>query len=377
MPPLRRSAKKDPAVGTTSANLDGDALNVDDSARALESVATNLEILETNRDDGSVAAVGVVPDATAMSRPGRPSKLPIAVQFPLVTILSFSISSLGYSFLNEWSGGELANVGKTLNTWEEVGALAGWRIVELALGWFAGFDSLDVAALNLLAHGPAISLLSTFYNISTPTALSALGIEMLSTFAPFQLLRPLSGAHVREAKNVANREILTDIPIQAYTTLLSAMIYGITLFSALHTYLPTSFAVYFEGLPDLTPAYTANYLSLLPVALAFGFAARSFIFTPFTATGRSKEDGKLEQFDPVTATLGETVLYNLWGYTTRGKVIILRTAVVMVMTGISTYLQCFMTIGGVEPRGAASYAGPWVVASFLTGVALAFVGEEP
>lgn len=220
-------------------------------------------------------------------------------------------------------------------------------------------------------------LLSTFYNIRTPTALSALAIKMLSTFAPFQLLRPLSGAHAREAKGVANREILTDIPIQAYTTLLSAMIYGISLFSAFHTYLPTSFAVYFEGLPDLTPVYTASYLTLVPVSLAFGFAARSFIFTPFTATGRSKEDGKLEQFDPVTATLGETVLYNLWGYTTRAKVIILRTAVAMTVTGISTWLQCLMTIHGVESRGAADYAGPWVVASFLTGVALAFVGEEP
>lgn len=218
--------------------------------------------------------------------------------------------------------------------------------------------------------------MSTFYNISTPTVLSALGIEMLSTFAPFTALRPLSGAHAPGSKGVANREIITDAPIQIYTTLLSALIYGITLFIALHTFLPTSLILYFENIPSLTPAYTANYLTILPITLAFGFAARTFIFTPFAATGRSKEDGRLGEFDPVTATLGETVAFNLWGYTSRAKVIILRTGVAMAVTGINTYLQTHMTVGGVETRGAAAYALPWVGATFFTGLALAFVGGE-
>ncbi|KAL0931866.1 uncharacterized protein CTRU02_212819 [Colletotrichum truncatum] len=386
MPTLRRRAEPS---RSTEADIDVD----ETKTRAIEPVASNLETLAT-APDGTVEALGVVNDATELpatmtkeevseqiSERDRDhlhprlqrSHLPTALQFPLVTVLSFSISSLCYSFLSEWSRGELAGISKSLDTWGEVTALAGWRIFELALGWFGNFDSYDLAALNLLAHGPTMYLIATFYNISPATAISALGIEMLSTFVPFQLLRPLSGAHAG-AKNVANRELLSDIPITLFTTILAAGTYSFTLFTAYKTFLPTNLVLYFEGLPNLAPAYTANFLTTLPVTLAFGIAAKTYIFTPFVATGKTAEDGKLEEFDPATATLGETLAWNFWGYTTRAKVVILRTTVAMILTGVNTYLQTFMTINGVESYGAAVYAGVWVAAAFLAGVGLGFVG---
>ncbi|KAH6687147.1 hypothetical protein F5X68DRAFT_206871 [Plectosphaerella plurivora] len=383
MPTLRRSAKRDVVQ---------EILNVDDSARAIEPVATNLESIITNPDDGHIEALGVVNDAqgkreskgkelakaavAAVDAPvAKRSKLPAGVQFPLLSLISFSISSLLYSFLNEWTGSELANVGKSLDSWVEVGVLASWRITELALGWFGNFDSLDLAGLNLLAHGPTMYLLSTFYNISAPTAIAAVAIEMASTFIPFQLLRPLSGVHAG-AKGVANREIVTDVPIAIYTTLLSTIIYSITIFTAMHLTVPQALVLYFQDIPSVEPAYTANYVGILPVMLAFGFAARSFIFTPFAATGPTTEDRKLDEFDPVTATLGETLLWNLWGYTTRAKVIISRTLVAIVVTGVNTYLQTYITVPGVESAGAASWASTWAVAVSLVGIALALVGGE-
>ncbi|OBR14171.1 hypothetical protein CH63R_02897 [Colletotrichum higginsianum IMI 349063] len=387
MPTLRRRGEAARAV---------EEPHIDETTtRAIEPIASHLESLET-APDGTVEALGVVNDAAEVAAANAEAKeseaahiserdrdhqhsrrqrshLPTVLQFPLVTVLSFSISSLCYSFLSEWSRGELAGISKSLDTWSDVATLAGWRIFELALGWFGNFDSYDLAALNLLAHGPPVYLIATFYNISPATAVSALGIEMLSTFVPFQLLRPLSGAHAG-AKNVANREIITDIPIQIYTTILAAAIYSLTLFTAYKTYLPTTLVLYFEGLPSLAPAYTTNFLATLPVTIAFGIAARSFIFTPFVATGETDEDEKLAEFDPATATLGETLAWNIWGYTTREKVVILRTAVAMLVTGVNTYLQTFMTINGVESYGASLYAGAWVGAAFLTGVGLGFVG---
>ncbi|KXH39723.1 hypothetical protein CSIM01_07743 [Colletotrichum simmondsii] len=383
MPTLRRRREasrpvEEPEVDETTSN-------------AIEPIASHLERLDT-APDGTIEALAVVNDATEVAEAKETealqiserdrdhqhprkqrSHLPKALQFPLVTVLSFSISSLCYSFLSEWSRGELAGISKSLDTWGEVATLAGWRIFELALGWFGNFDSYDLAALNLLAHGPPVYLIATFYNISTATAISALGIEMLSTFLPFQLLRPLSGAHAG-AKNVANREILTDIPIQIYTTILSAAIYSLTLFTAYKTYLPTTLVVYFQGLPSLAPAYTTNFLATLPVTVAFGAAAKSFIFTPFVATGETSEDEKLAEFEPATATLGETLAWNIWGYTTRAKVVILRTVVAMIVTGVNTYLQTFMTVNGVESYGATAYSGAWVAAAFFTGIGLAFVG---
>ncbi|OLN94006.1 hypothetical protein CCHL11_03372 [Colletotrichum chlorophyti] len=386
MPTLRRR----PEATRSTENPDV-AINVDETkTRAIEPVASNLETLAT-APNGTVEALGVVNDATDVvaaketeakhinerkrdhQHHRQRSHLPTALQFPLVTVLSFSISSLCYSFLSEWSRGELAGISKNLDTWTDVAILAGWRIFELALGWFGNFDSYDLAALNLLAHGPPVYLIATFYNISTTTAISAIGIEMLSTFVPFRLLRPLSGAHAG-AKNVPNREIIADIPIQIYTTILAAAIYSLTLFAAYKTYLPTTLVVYFEGLPNLAPVYAINFLATLPVTIAFGIAARTFIFTPFVGTGETAEDEKLAEFDPVTATLGETLAWNLWGYTTREKVVILRTAAAILVTGVNTYLQTYKTVNGVESYGAALYAGAWVGAAFLTGVGLAFVG---
>jgi hypothetical protein len=200
-------------------------------------------------------------------------------------------------------------------------------------------------------------------------------IDVLATSIPFQLLRKLSGAHAADAK-VPNREIVMDVPIQLYTSLLSAIVYGIALFGAYQTVLPRTFALYFNGLYSLTPAYSATFASLLPITLLFGVAARVFIFTPFAAAGKTDEDAKWAAFDPVSATLEETFWYNVWGYTSKTKVIISRTAVVMGLTGVNTYLQCAMTVSGVESYGAAIYAGVWVVAAMLTGLSFGLVGGD-
>lgn len=125
MPTLRRSAKREAAVTPP--------LDVDESTHALEPIATKLESLATNAEDGAVEALGVVNDkavAVADKAPtvAKRSKLPAGVQFPLLTLISFSISSLLFSFLNEWTGSELANLGKSLDSWAEVGVLASWRM---------------------------------------------------------------------------------------------------------------------------------------------------------------------------------------------------------------------------------------------------------
>jgi len=59
----------------------------------------------------------------------RASRLPSAVRFPLVAVLSLSLSALGYSFVNQWSKGELATIARTLEkTKTEVAVLTGWSV---------------------------------------------------------------------------------------------------------------------------------------------------------------------------------------------------------------------------------------------------------
>ncbi|ORY70148.1 uncharacterized protein BCR38DRAFT_316960, partial [Pseudomassariella vexata] len=299
----------------------------------------------------------------------RGSKIPKPVQFPLVAILSLSLSALGYSLTYQWTKGVLAAHAKVLDSWDEVFILTGWRVFELGLGWFGNYDSYDLAALNLLSHGPPLYLLSAFYATPQSALLLTLAIETAATYLPFRLLRPLSTAH-NDPSHAPNAELLTDRPIALLTTLLAGAIYTVTLFAAYKTYLPKFLVVYFDKLPSVTAAYESTYISILPVTLTLGFAATVFIFTPVAAT----EEKKPAAFDPATASLKETVWWNVWGWDDNLKVAIKRTATLMLVTGVNTALQTAFTVQGAETTGALAWASVWVMAAAVTGLGLGLVG---
>lgn len=147
-----------------------------------------------------------------------------------------------------------------------------------------------------------------------------------------------------------------------------------SLLFAYATYLPNYLVVYFADLPSLVRANESSYVGLLPVALAFGFAARVFIFTPAEATGRTPADAENEAFDPVKASLRETVRWNFLGWSSQTKVAMKRTALIMLVTGINTFLRTWLTITGVEAAGATAWSSAWVVAAAITGFAMTVVG---
>ncbi|KAI1194855.1 hypothetical protein F5X97DRAFT_309960 [Nemania serpens] len=301
------------------------------------------------------------------------SKLPTPVQFPLVAVLSLAISELGYSLSWPLTQGVLAAHARLPSTGTEIAAIMGWRLFELALGWFGDYDGYDITALNLLSQGPPLYLLFAHYDTPPLALLITILIETLATYIPFRLLRPLSRAHANPAA-VPNADILTDAPIALLTTLLAGAIYSVTLLFAYATYLPTYLVVYFANLPSLVRAHESSYVGLLPVTLALGFAARVFIFTPAEATGRTPADAENEAFDPVKASLRETVRWNFLGWSSQTKVAMQRTALTMLVTGVNTFLRTRLTVVGVETAGAAAWSSVWVLAAALTGLALSAVG---
>ncbi|KAF2972103.1 hypothetical protein GQX73_g1474 [Xylaria multiplex] len=301
------------------------------------------------------------------------SKLPTPVLFPLVAIFSLAISELGYSLSWPLTQGVLAAHARLLGTWAEVGAVTGWRLFELALGWFGDYDGYDITALNLLSQGPHLYLLFAHYDTPAFALLITVVIETVATYIPFRLLRSLSRVHANPAA-VPNADILTDTPIALLTTLLAGAIYSVSLLFAYATYLPTYLVLYFAGLPSLVRAHESSYVGILPVALALGFAARVFIFTPAEATGRTPADAENEAFDPVKASLRETVRWNFLGWSSKTKVAMQRTALTMLVTGVNTFLRTRLTIVGVEIPGAAAWSSVWVLAAAITGAALSAVG---
>ncbi|KAI0202219.1 hypothetical protein F4808DRAFT_83077 [Astrocystis sublimbata] len=344
----------------------------------LPTAAVVSPVVDSDRQDAQTSSTTVtiskIEGPTVQRRESAPrSKLPTPVQFPLVAILSLVISELGYSVLWPFTQGVLATHARLPGTWSEVAAIMGWRLFELGLGWFGDYDGYDITALNLLSQGPALYLLYAHYETSAQALLLTIGIETLATYIPFRLLRPLSRAHA-EPTAVPNADILTDGPIALLTTLLAGAIYSVSLLFAYSTYLPTYLVVYFNGLPSLVRAHESTYVGLLPVTLALGFAARVFIFTPAEATGRTPADAKNESFDPVKASLGETVRWNFFGWSSQTKVALQRTALMMLVSGTNTFLRTRLTIVGVESTGAAAWSSVWVLAAAVTGLALSAVG---
>lgn len=215
--------------------------------------------------------------------------------------------------------------------------------------------------------------MTAFYNLNPKTALAGLAVDVAASFIPFTLLRSLSQAHKADT-SIPNREIIVDRPILMLSTLFASAIYSVSLFLSYKVYLRTALVLHFEGIHTIEPSQS-SLIILTTLALFSGFAARSFVFTPIAATGRTAEDEKHARFDAVEAGLLETFWWNVWGYTTQTKVGIARTLAVVAITGINTYLQSAITISGVDSQGAVAYAAAWSVAAFLGGVGLGFIGE--
>ncbi|KAL2164602.1 hypothetical protein VTH06DRAFT_3819 [Thermothelomyces fergusii] len=284
--------------------------------------------------EGTAAAAEAAAHAAVPPPPKRVARLPGPVRFALAVILSFALSTLGRLLVDHCSNNEIGSVA---------------------------------------------FLISVFYRIRAVTAGAYLAVDVLSAFVPFFLLRRLSGAHAA-APGIPNRDIVTDRSIQVLTSLQSALVYSVVLFLAGRFFLPSTLVLYFKGIPTVQPAADAPLLGFgnpttQLLSLLLGLAARTFIFTPLVTTPTTAEDRKNAEFDPVTASLGETVAWNLWGYTTRTKVSLIRTAVAMLFAAVGTYLDAVLLISGVEPYGAAVYASVWVIATLVTGLSLRYVGS--
>lgn len=79
------------------------------------------------------------------TKPARKSQIPKSLQFPLVVVLSFSLSSLLYSLVAEVGAGDLAAISIHTESWLDVAGLLAWKTVLLAVCWFGGFDGMRLS----------------------------------------------------------------------------------------------------------------------------------------------------------------------------------------------------------------------------------------
>ena len=204
-----------------------------------------------------------------------------------------------------------------------------------------------------------------------------LTIDVVTTYLPFQLLREVSPTHATEAPKglVSNRSVINDFSVRLYTTLLAAGIYGVIVFGSFGTWLPVYLVTHFDGIRDISAAHSAALPFLIMSFLPIGYAAREFLFTAATGARPDAYDKELARFNPATATLNETIMYNLLGYSKRTRTLVKRTATVAITGGLHTWLETYITIEGVEGLGAAGWSIVWAIAAALTGAAYWWVAD--
>lgn len=115
----RTARSSDPAV------LPADPLVASDGA------AVSLDAEHDDAKSLNTTKVGRMHNAVSslVNRPSRRvSRLPGSIQFPLIVILSFSLSFVGYSFLNESTRGELATITRAPESSFELAILSLWRM---------------------------------------------------------------------------------------------------------------------------------------------------------------------------------------------------------------------------------------------------------
>ena len=80
-----------------------------------------------------------IPIVTIREAPKGP-RIPAVLTFPLVVVMAASVLVLANTVLVEFTGPKLFPVSRSLREDWQTGVVTGWKVLELAVGWFAGFD---------------------------------------------------------------------------------------------------------------------------------------------------------------------------------------------------------------------------------------------
>ncbi len=85
----------------------------------------------------------------AIQAPIPKSYVPEPFRFPLLVILNITLSAGLYTAASPYTKGDLATVSGHRDQWWEIAALLSWKAVELAVGWWGGYDSESCKQLFL------------------------------------------------------------------------------------------------------------------------------------------------------------------------------------------------------------------------------------
>lgn len=174
---------------------------------------------------------------------------------------------------------------------------------------------------------------------------------------------------------VANRSVINDWGVQLSTVLFATGVYSVVLLASFGTWMPKYLVTHFEGIKDISTLRSSTFLVLCATLFPTGLAAKTFLFTPAEAAKTDAYDNKIAAFDAETASLSETLIHNVWGYSSRIRTLMRRTGVLIGLVGLHTWLHLYVAVEGAEGFGAAGWSSVWMIAATLTGIGFAWVGD--
>ncbi|CAI6333807.1 unnamed protein product [Periconia digitata] len=318
----------------------------------------------------------VIPNST---RPLKPSRLPSRLRLVILLVLNLGLQAGLLSASYEYLGiNELGSISKQTDPSDLITPLArlAYKVVVVWLGWKLNYDFIDISALTAITNLPYAYLLMTYFNISITAAAATALSEIVAIALPTYLLRPRSAINNHNAP-VPNRYLLNSFQVNISNFLLAIGVYVAVLYSALKTGQLNTFLVSYGDVKTVELAYeqAANPWTLLAHLLIAGAATKTFILNPSIGAAPAPGDvAPVEQFDPASANLSQTLKHNFWFFSQRTRTLIKQTSIASAFLMVNTVRKC-LSLDGFSNTAAAGYAGLWVVANIICAGWWVWVGD--
>ena len=333
-------------------------------------------------------------------------------QFLITATATLVLQTVFSAVVEKTRGKDLGNVARRLeSTWSALG-LTAWKLLELAVGWAAGYGSkpgfciaqsanrntdhgadVGIAPFIALLRLPHMYLLNAFYEVPFGPLLAELVAHFLSASIGFSIYRRPANYNTSKSVKVLGPTMRADYSFHLECTVFSAALNAVIVLVSMYTWLPVHLAVYWDGLKSLDKAHEATILSMLQHFAGIGWCTTYLLldYASYESREQAKTqdpviaDEKHKQFDPVTASLGEHLQYNIanllfWQRLKPScRSLLKHTMFLAVCLTIDAAFQSCATISGCELSGMNWIAGPlpwgmlWGFGMIVSGVALGWV----
>ena len=122
---------------------DGVASSTNASKQRPNFAAKSFTMVRTRH--GSKTEARVEPPATLPKlSPAPNTKLPAQLRFPLLVLMTWTLFGILWSTISPFIAGDLATVSTSRDHWWNIVGLMVWKAALVAVGWYGGYDSMQV-----------------------------------------------------------------------------------------------------------------------------------------------------------------------------------------------------------------------------------------